>query len=341
MSQHSPESRSNTHTAPTSEHDPSSPGRSRQHRDRGWLPDRQPPPPRPSPSLIAITLANAGAEYLRASVYFDLDSSRLGPAEGAVLARATGLLNTRTLDSIQAIGHTDASGEEAHNDDLSLRRALSVVDQMDPLLLPQNRDVLSSLAMGEETAAGAPAHCRRVDIVSRVATSAAAAHELPLEGPLPGHAFVAPWNRVGSGKEERAAALLPLYERHGDQARKLALAEIGMTWSQIQACLAAHDPPLKLDDIIHQRQARSTGELKATATNSDRDDLPASARKMPLTRWLNWHVTSFRLAVLDDAWNQSLVSDLASREAIDDLTTALSKLEVPPDASTNAQEVPR
>jgi len=57
---------------------------------------------------------------------FETDSDQLKGTDWPVLAALAGLLNKERALKIKVAGHTDSTGESAHNQDLSLRRAEAV-----------------------------------------------------------------------------------------------------------------------------------------------------------------------------------------------------------------------
>lgn len=63
---------------------------------------------------------------LAADVLFAFDSAELSPAATPLLQRTAGLIAQGRPGDILVVGHTDAKGEEAYNQDLSLRRAQAV-----------------------------------------------------------------------------------------------------------------------------------------------------------------------------------------------------------------------
>lgn len=60
------------------------------------------------------------------TVYFRHDSTQLTPESNAELNRIKAVLQTLPAPEILVIGHTDHSGNDAYNDDLSLKRATTV-----------------------------------------------------------------------------------------------------------------------------------------------------------------------------------------------------------------------
>ena len=66
-------------------------------------------------------------EYTTRGILFDSDSDRLRPESTPTLRELLTALTDHADLRIQIVGHTDAQGEEAHNQDLSQRRAAAVV----------------------------------------------------------------------------------------------------------------------------------------------------------------------------------------------------------------------
>jgi outer membrane protein OmpA-like peptidoglycan-associated protein len=59
-------------------------------------------------------------------IYFRLDAAEIAPESGSALASAIAAAKVRRNADVSVIGHTDASGSEAYNLALSLRRAETV-----------------------------------------------------------------------------------------------------------------------------------------------------------------------------------------------------------------------
>ncbi|MGH8707267.1 MAG: OmpA family protein [Burkholderiales bacterium] len=81
----------------------------------------QPAAPKPEPQA---------AEPLTATVLFDYNRSELRPGEAAKLDDFTAKLEARTYDQLDAVGHADRIGSDAHNLALSGRRAEAVRDYL-------------------------------------------------------------------------------------------------------------------------------------------------------------------------------------------------------------------
>ena len=110
-----------------------------------------PPPPPPPPPPTTYT------------VYFDYNSSLLGPAGREVVRLAADAYKAGTPSNIQVTGFTDPSGSAGYNRRLSLKRASIVAST-----LVENGVPRSSLAVsgdGETTSGGSPGQDRRVDVI--------------------------------------------------------------------------------------------------------------------------------------------------------------------------------
>ena len=71
--------------------------------------------------------ANSIVVDLAADVLFAFDSANLSGQAPAQLQKTVAQVQRGGSGEIQVIGHTDAMGDDAYNDDLSLRRAAAVV----------------------------------------------------------------------------------------------------------------------------------------------------------------------------------------------------------------------
>jgi len=117
---------------------------------------------RATPKQISVALAS--------DVLFATDSATLSPKAQAVLGRAAADVKTaRGSGTLQVIGYTDDTGANAHNVDLSKRRAAAVAAAMKPLLaagvqLPTSGKGEADPVATNETPAGRALN-RRVGIV--------------------------------------------------------------------------------------------------------------------------------------------------------------------------------
>ena len=109
-----------------------------------------PPPPPPPPPPTTYT------------VYFDYNSSRLGPAAREVVRFAADSYKAGPPSSVQVIGYTDPSGSAGYNQRLSLRRANAVAAELQSDGLPQSALVVSG--QGESSNEPTPGQDRRVDV---------------------------------------------------------------------------------------------------------------------------------------------------------------------------------
>ena len=109
-----------------------------------------PPPPPPPPPPITYT------------VYFDYNSSQLGPAGKEVVRFAADDYKARPPGSVQVTGYTDPSGSAGYNQRLSLRRANAVAAELESRGVPQSALLVSG--QGESTNEPTPGQDRRVDV---------------------------------------------------------------------------------------------------------------------------------------------------------------------------------
>lgn len=114
--------------------------------------------------------AASGASGLSLQVPFAYDSAELPVQSAAQLrALALGILALEPTARIQVIGHTDAVGEPAYNDELSLRRAAAVRDQLVQLGVPVSRLDIAGLGSRHPKAGLTPEapQNRRVEILRK------------------------------------------------------------------------------------------------------------------------------------------------------------------------------
>jgi OmpA-OmpF porin, OOP family len=109
-----------------------------------------PPPPPPPPPPMTYT------------VYFDYNSSQLGPAGREVATLAADAYKTGTPSSVQVTGYTDPSGSAGYNQRLSLRRANAVATELQSDGVPQSALLVSG--QGESSNEPTPGQDRRVDV---------------------------------------------------------------------------------------------------------------------------------------------------------------------------------
>jgi OmpA-OmpF porin, OOP family len=110
-----------------------------------------PPPPPPPPPPMTYT------------VYFDYNSSQLGPTGIQVVELAANGYKAGTPSSVQVTGYASPPGTAGFNQRLSLRRANAVAAQLQQDGVPQSALVVSG--QGETTNSPTPGQDQRVDIV--------------------------------------------------------------------------------------------------------------------------------------------------------------------------------
>jgi OmpA-OmpF porin, OOP family len=109
-----------------------------------------PPPPPPPPPPITYT------------VYFDYNSSQLGPVGREVVRFAADAYKARQPSPVQVTGYTDPSGSAGYNQRLSLRRANAVAAELQSDGVPQS--ALGVSGQGESSNEPTPGQDRRVDV---------------------------------------------------------------------------------------------------------------------------------------------------------------------------------
>lgn len=121
------------------------------------------PAPSPMPRMISKMVS------LKAGALFDVNSANLKPAgQSELTALANQLKDMSEIQNIKIVGHTDSSGAEAYNQQLSERRAIAVKN----FLLDQGipAETMATLGMGESSpiasnaSADGRAQNRRVEI---------------------------------------------------------------------------------------------------------------------------------------------------------------------------------
>jgi outer membrane protein OmpA-like peptidoglycan-associated protein len=96
------------------------------------------------------------------TVYFDYNSSQLGPAGREVVRFAADAYKARPPAPVQVTGYTDPSGSAGYNQRLSLRRANAVAAELQSDGVPQSALVVSG--QGESTNEPTPGQDRRVEV---------------------------------------------------------------------------------------------------------------------------------------------------------------------------------
>jgi outer membrane protein OmpA-like peptidoglycan-associated protein len=109
-----------------------------------------PPPPPPPPPPTTYT------------VYFDYNSSQLGPAAREIVKLAADGYKAGSPSSVQVTGYTDPSGSAGYNQRLSLRRANAVAGALQSDGVPPTNLVVSG--QGESSNEPTPGQDRRVDV---------------------------------------------------------------------------------------------------------------------------------------------------------------------------------
>jgi OOP family OmpA-OmpF porin len=89
-------------------------------------PPPPPPAPAPAPKPAPAPVPKAEKVTFAADAFFDFDKAVLKPEGKAKLTDLVGKLKAITLEVVIAVGHTDATGPDAYNQGLSVRRAEAV-----------------------------------------------------------------------------------------------------------------------------------------------------------------------------------------------------------------------
>jgi outer membrane protein OmpA-like peptidoglycan-associated protein len=110
-----------------------------------------PPPPPPPPPPPTYT------------VYFDYNSSLLGPAGREVVRFAADAYKAGAPSNVQVTGFADPSGSAGYNQRLSLKRASVVAATLVQDGVPRSSLVVSG--DGETTSGGSPGQDRRVEVI--------------------------------------------------------------------------------------------------------------------------------------------------------------------------------
>ncbi len=108
---------------------------------------------------------------LPSEVLFDFDSATLKPQFRSTLDEMAGILNQDPRSSVTVIGHTDSTGSEAYNMDLSRRRAQAVTSHLGSRGVDPNRLYAEGRGESEPRASNATeegrAQNRRVEMIIR------------------------------------------------------------------------------------------------------------------------------------------------------------------------------
>lgn len=89
-----------------------------------------PPPPAPIAEPEPAPAPPVKKKIVLRGVNFDLDKATLRPDAVAILDEAAETLNAEAMVNVLVIGHTDSSGTDAYNQNLSERRAAAVKDYL-------------------------------------------------------------------------------------------------------------------------------------------------------------------------------------------------------------------
>jgi OOP family OmpA-OmpF porin len=84
-------------------------------------------------------IPRAGRVVALRNIYFDTDKAELLPASYAELEKLVELMREFPMMHIRILGHTDNQGTQAHNQDLSVRRAKAVADYLLSRGIPEKR----------------------------------------------------------------------------------------------------------------------------------------------------------------------------------------------------------
>ncbi len=139
---------------------------------------RQLQPPKPATKTRSIRrvadVATSNSNGLSLQVGFAYDSAELPAQSTAQLqALALGILALDPAAKIQVVGHTDALGQPAYNDELSRRRAAAVRDRLVELGVPGRLMIINGLGSRQPAAGLAPeaSQNRRVEVLRQAENS--------------------------------------------------------------------------------------------------------------------------------------------------------------------------
>jgi outer membrane protein OmpA-like peptidoglycan-associated protein len=96
------------------------------------------PPPVP-PDDLSVLKPEKGKTYQLKNIFFEFDRHELMPRSYVELHKLLGVLRANPKFTIEIIGHTDNIGSDAYNEDLSLKRAQSVVRYLTQNGIPAGR----------------------------------------------------------------------------------------------------------------------------------------------------------------------------------------------------------
>jgi OmpA-OmpF porin, OOP family len=109
------------------------------------------PPPPPAPTAPPVF-----------TVYFDYNSSQIGPAGREIVRLAADAYKAGSPSGVQVTGFADPSGSAGYNQRLSLRRANAVAAMLVQDGVPQS--ALAVSGQGETSGSPTPGQDRRVDV---------------------------------------------------------------------------------------------------------------------------------------------------------------------------------
>ncbi|TFG98082.1 MAG: OmpA family protein [Myxococcales bacterium] len=120
----------------------------------GERPAPPPPPPapvvrRPAPAPAPPPAPSTQERLVLRGVTFATDSAQIDPGSAVVLDVAAEQLRARSGVNVVVEGHTDSTGSDAYNQQLSQRRADSVLGYLVRKGVPANR--LTARGMGESS----------------------------------------------------------------------------------------------------------------------------------------------------------------------------------------------
>lgn len=100
------------------------------------------PEPMPEPAYVPSgPLKNEDALYL---VFFDWDKSQIGEGGINVVDAAADAAKGRQYNTLRVVGHTDTSGPDGYNDNLSVRRSNAVKEALTQRGIPADKIVTES-----------------------------------------------------------------------------------------------------------------------------------------------------------------------------------------------------
>jgi len=126
------------------------------------------PAPVPAPAAPVAAPAPAPAMTLQAATLFDFDKAVLKPAGKTALDGLVADLSKLNVETVIAVGHTDATGSDAYNQRLSERRVQAVKAYLVSQGVPADRILTEGKGEAQPTASNATregrAQNRRVEI---------------------------------------------------------------------------------------------------------------------------------------------------------------------------------